>query len=1192
MRPNQLTISAFGPYADRIILDLDQLGTSGLYLITGDTGAGKTTIFDTITYALYGEASGSQRQPSMFRSKYAAENTPTEVILTFTCFDRQYTVRRNPEYLRPKTRGEGMTTQKADAELTLPDGTILTKPKEVDAKIKEILAIDRSQFLQIAMIAQGDFLKLLLASTEERKKIFRQLFQTKHFYELQEKLKQHSGTLHDKCTAARNSLEQYVGGILCDAASPFTQKVNAAKSGELPMLDVMDLLEQLLGQDRFQLETLNRTLTALNEKQNDVHRRLEQWEERQKIFKQLEQNEQLLQRHQLLQKEAADRLKEAQDQEPERLQLEEKVTLLRADLPRYDELEQKRNLLREQIRQLEQLNTEQKQHCRQFEQAKQTLDCLKAEQTELSPVGELLERKSNEQKELRSNCDLLYAFLRQYNHLKTLYPDKEKAKQTWETLDAQKSERDRLTQEITLLEAELPHYKELSELQKQFAEKEQELTRFQNVGAEKKALFRRLETQIRNEKQEKERLLTAVAEREKLAAQKAVQNTRIHSMQALSKELSHYDTLAAALKKLQTSYLSASETAACADEIYQQKHRAFLNEQAGILAETLKEDTPCPVCGSLTHPHPACKSAQAPTKEDVEESRAYAAETNTAMQSLSEQCASHKAQVDSAETAIQRSLSELLPEETIESARTHLSIWISEETERLSELEARLADEEQRFQRFRQLEQNLPEREEQFDRLRTELTELEQRTASAETGLSSLSGQIQKQQNALSFASESIAAKELRQKQQTLQQKQTGLQQAERTYRELEQTFTEKRAAWERTKEQVQTLLNLASDDPSFNSKTYRFYNDWNEKLPALQSKLDQLKEKQRRRQEVDRLLPNAEETVQTVQNILTELDNRIAASKAANAALEEQTQNLSQTLSFENKKDALLHLSQLEEQCSIMKKRLEQAQNEENEQAKTIVRLHSILDQQKAQYEQLPEIDPESENETLRALHSQKEETETQRDQANVRISTNGTILENISRKSKQLIELEENYTWVKALSNTANGSLTGKEKIMLETYIQMTFFDKIIARANTRLMVMSDGQYELKRRREAGNNKTQSGLDLNVIDHYNGTERSVRTLSGGESFKASLSLALGLSDEIQSSAGGIRLDTMFVDEGFGSLDEESLEQAMKALSNLTDGNRLVGIISHVGELKTRIEKQILVTKEKSGGSRAEISA
>ena len=171
-----------------------------------------------------------------------------------------------------------------------------------------------------------------------------------------------------------------------------------------------------------------------------------------------------------------------------------------------------------------------------------------------------------------------------------------------------------------------------------------------------------------------------------------------------------------------------------------------------------------------------------------------------------------------------------------------------------------------------------------------------------------------------------------------------------------------------------------------------------------------------------------------------------------------------------------------------------------------------------------------------------------------------------------------------VKTLSNTANGNITGKEKIMLETYIQMTYFDRIIARANTRLMVMSGGQYELKRRVEAENFRSQSGLDLDVVDHYNGTERSVKTLSGGESFKASLALALGLSDEIQSSAGGVKLDTMFVDEGFGSLDEESLDQAMKALASLADGRR------HVAELKNRIDRQIVVTKDRTGGSRAEI--
>ena len=160
-----------------------------------------------------------------------------------------------------------------------------------------------------------------------------------------------------------------------------------------------------------------------------------------------------------------------------------------------------------------------------------------------------------------------------------------------------------------------------------------------------------------------------------------------------------------------------------------------------------------------------------------------------------------------------------------------------------------------------------------------------------------------------------------------------------------------------------------------------------------------------------------------------------------------------------------------------------------------------------------------------------------------------------------------------------------------MLETYIQMTYFDRIIARANTRFMKMSGGQYELKRSETADNNRSQSGLDLSVVDHYNGTERSVKTLSGGESFKASLSLALGLSDEIQSSAGGIKLDTMFVDEGFGSLDPESLSQAFRALADLSDGNRLVGIISHVADLKEKIDKQVIITKEKAGGSKIEIS-
>jgi exonuclease SbcC len=183
---------------------------------------------------------------------------------------------------------------------------------------------------------------------------------------------------------------------------------------------------------------------------------------------------------------------------------------------------------------------------------------------------------------------------------------------------------------------------------------------------------------------------------------------------------------------------------------------------------------------------------------------------------------------------------------------------------------------------------------------------------------------------------------------------------------------------------------------------------------------------------------------------------------------------------------------------------------------------------------------------------------------------------------------KVEERWNVVKSLSNTANGNISGKEKIFLETYIQMHYFDRIISRANIRFLEMSSGQYELKRADGAENQKSQSGLELCVIDHYNGTIRSVKTLSGGEAFKASLSLALGLSDEIHASAGGIRLDTLFVDEGFGSLDEESLNQAMKALNSLTEGNKLVGIISHVSELKERIDRKIIVKKDRTEGSSA----
>ena len=280
-----------------------------------------------------------------------------------------------------------------------------------------------------------------------------------------------------------------------------------------------------------------------------------------------------------------------------------------------------------------------------------------------------------------------------------------------------------------------------------------------------------------------------------------------------------------------------------------------------------------------------------------------------------------------------------------------------------------------------------------------------------------------------------------------------------------------------------------------------------------------------------------------------------------------------------------------LEEKLLSLKKSFESALKKFNSCNEAVIAVKAKAEQLSEQLKNSEEMDEKAEKEKQKKLNESKKLKGDMKTVVTSRISANNSVYENISKKTAELQKLEHKFVYIKALSDTANGNISGKEKIRLEAYIQMTYFDRIIARANTRFMLMTGGQYEMKRKRDAENKQGQSGLEIDIIDHYNGTERSVKTLSGGESFKASLSLALGLSDEIQASAGGIKLGTMFVDEGFGSLDDESLNQAMNALNSLTDSNRLVGIISHVNELKERIDKQIVVKKDKTGGSSVKIT-
>ena len=359
-----------------------------------------------------------------------------------------------------------------------------------------------------------------------------------------------------------------------------------------------------------------------------------------------------------------------------------------------------------------------------------------------------------------------------------------------------------------------------------------------------------------------------------------------------------------------------------------------------------------------------------------------------------------------------------------------------------------------------------------------------------------------------------------------------------------------------------------------------------------LQKKLEVAKEAVAEKQKLEAEIPELEQMQKKLQEEEQERKDQLLVSERDKANAEEQAVKVRGKLEFPEKAEAEQKIKELDKQKKEIDKNLNAAQKAFQDCSQSVEAAKTKKKTLEKQIAGNKEIDMEELVQARQEVSGAKKELQKQMEEIRIRYENNLKIRNAIDKQSAKLLELERNWTQVREISDTVNGKIKGgsKEKIKFETYIQTNYFDRIIARANTRFMVMSGGQYELKRQTDTDDRKSQSGLELNVIDHYNGSERSVKTLSGGESFKASLSLALGLSDEIQASAGGIQLDTMFVDEGFGSLDEESLEQAMKALNGLTEGNRLVGIISHVQELKARIEKQIVVTKEKAGGSRVEL--
>lgn len=933
MRPLRLTLSAFGPYAAETTLALEKLGKGGLYLVTGDTGAGKTTLFDAITYALYDRSSGGVRDGSMLRSKYADPKTPTFVELEFEVNGKRYTVRRNPEYERPKNRGEGTTSKKADATLTYADGRPpVTRSKEVTTAVQEIIGLDYNQFCQIAMIAQGQFSRLLNTSTEDRSRIFRKLFQTQQYQKLQERLQEESAALTQQRTAQNTLLENILSAVSFPEDDPDAAAL-AALSVQTPPEEVCALLERFLTRQQNALDTVCAALRQTEAELDLCQRQLGAAKQIRNLAEQLSQRQQEL-ANALPLRDAAQKAAALHADTSARLDLlTAAIERQNAALEDYDALER-----------------------------------LCREQTEAQNAAQLAQTKA------------------------------EKTRVRLSSLDT----------ELTAIESEL-------------------------TGLED-AQTRLLALQTKQQ-------------------QHSVRQTALVTLRT---RLSECQKLVQAAKLKQTAYRAAADAQDAARDRQNTLERAFLDAQAGLLALPLTEGTPCPVCGSTHHPNRAVLPRTAPTQAQVDAAKEATALADQAAQKASAAAQNAIAAAGEARSSLRRDAEALLPDR-----------FVSPEGE------------------------SIP----------------------------------------LTF----------------------GLMQ-----NVLEQEDDALRAAQQAT---AQALSNVLADC-------------------SRRTELDTA------RQEKLRQRP-------ALESIAVTQDRTAAAESAKAAALQQQIDALRSSLPYTERHCAEQQLQQLTAERSALRREHERAQQAlqdiEQRCAAAQSAVDALLQQQKASAEQEPVLPPEQLQQRLNEISAARETLHRQEKQINADLLPSRKALEQYRTAAAKRAGLEERWQWVSALASTAGGTLTSKQKIRLETYIQMNYLDRILLHANTRLMQMTAGQYELERI-GAENQRSQSGLDLGVIDHYNGTRRSVKTLSGGESFKASLALALGLSDEVQSDSGGIRLDTLFLDEGFGSLDEESLEQAIRVLAGLTEGDRLVGIISHVGTLKDRIDRQIVVHKARSGGSTAEL--
>ncbi len=994
MMPISLTLSAFGPYPDTITIDFESFQEDGLFLITGPTGSGKTMIFDAMIFALYGKTSGQIRQTDSLRCDHALNEIPTFVEFSFSLHQQNYTIKRNPKYYL-----EGKKTPKQpSALLTLPDGKMVEGIKEVNQKMISLLGVDDQQFKQICMIAQGEFTKLIMASSDEREKVLRELFHSETYQKLEEKLKVHLKVYQDKYDLLLNKRK--------------------------------DLMQELQVEDHQEYLSKQTKLIASQQKEyDDLKKDLDQKKQQLQLYRL--QNQRLIQLKDLKQQ-----FQDLKKQENDYQELNKTVdTLKKAQETNYLYI----SYIKQQ-KKLQTLKLNQEDFLKQLKKLEKDYQEKKVQADFLDYKQQTKEKLQNQIQETKQLINQIYQYQNDYQNLQTL-------KQQYRMLD---------------------------EEHKLFLKKKE---KFENG-------LQRDQERIQSEQQ--------VQSKYELIKQQYV---RLNEQKVKVHQLSDYYDQILKLNEnksdLQEEYTVVEKQVDHEKMQYNQMEKLYFRKQAGIFALQLKEDQPCPICGSLHHPHPAQIEKEDITKEKLDQQAKKVKQQEHRLQDILQKI------------LLSNQKKEMLVKQTKQlSSELNIQEELSKEIF-IKELD-HLSKDEKRMKK-------------EYLELQDELKYIQKLKKSVALSLKDMS---------------TYESKELKQAQSL---------------------------------ENIQVQIHQLSGKLDDSMRQYEI-GEVNKNYQQVQKKYRQLSLE-----------------IETIQQAYEKVKNKYLEIKTKISSLNQQIIQEQEIYDeLDNKYHTALDAFINEEEFLNLKTQINQISILEKKYQDYLISLKSLNEQIISLENEVKDstyVDLSSLSETIKEVNQQLREKNDDLEKLKIDYSLKEKMIKDIQKINQQLEKDEDTYQRYLDLYNLASGK--NNARVSIERYVLATYFENMLIYANVIMKQLSQGRYQLLRKDDAGKGRSQQGLELDVFDQESGNIRSIKTLSGGESFKAALSLALGLSRMVQDYAGGIELNTLFIDEGFGSLDSQSLDQAMNCLMELHHENKLIGIISHVSDLKDRIERQLVVERK-----------